>query len=111
MSQIEMYYKNYISEDVIAGTPRLLVEGVKQELIFEIKRVEITDNYEDVCTNLRMATDILQLLAEHIEDDFIELLYNPMGCWYKCDNKEDNDYWKERCRKEAWKNYNLKLKN
>lgn len=84
-----MFYR--IDEEIMYGSAETLLNDVKKEIIEQIKGIE-SDNYENVCYNMRVIADVIEILQENIgkEDDFIVLKYNPMGAWYKEEENEDN---------------------
>ena len=92
-------YRNYISSEVIAGTPSKLIEEIKEEIVYQINILD-EKNYQDICCNMRLIIDVIETLEMEIEDDFILFKYNPVGDWYKEEDKEEIEYYKEECLHE-----------
>ena len=76
-----------INEDIIQGNPSELVMSLQTQIANQILQMSVND-YEDVCQNMRMTSDIFEILEEHINDEFITLKYNPMGAWYLVEKEE-----------------------
>lgn len=94
-----MKYKNYISSEIIAGQPLTIENEIIRDIIGQLQVLK-GDNYEDICFNMRLTADVIEILEEYINDEFIVLTYNPMGAWYKEDDLEEIEYYKEVCSKE-----------
>jgi hypothetical protein len=94
-----MKYKNYISSEIIAGQPYMIEETIKRDIIGQLQVLK-GDNYENICFNMRLTADVIEILEEYINDEFIVLTYNPMGAWYKEEDLEEIEYYKEVCSKE-----------
>lgn len=95
--------KNYISEDAIAGQPFMLIDFMQKEIINQLNKEKLGGYkaYENMCDNMRLTADIIEILANYINDNFILLKYNPMGCWYKEENDaEELEYYKKQCKGE-----------
>lgn len=92
-----MKYKNIIDEDVIAGTPAQLESEIKEGIIYQIEMLD-KDNYQDIRFNLRNFIDVIEEIEYHYDEEFILFRYNPMGAWYKVEDKEDIEYYKEETR-------------
>ena len=70
-----------INDEIIQGKP---IE-IERQLQIEIANQVLTlngNNYENICDNMRMFADIVEMLEEHINEEFITLKYNPMGSWF-----------------------------
>ena len=91
-----MKYKTIINEEIICGTPLYIEMELKKEIIEQIQSLGAF-NYEDIAVNMRQTADIFETLEENINKDFILLKYNPMGYWYKEEDKEEIEYYKEEC--------------
>ena len=84
------------------GSADALLRDVKKEITKQIEGID-SSNYEDICENMRIMADVIEILQENIgkEDDFIVLKYNPMGSWYKeeenKDNKEEFEEYRNSC--------------
>lgn len=91
-----MKYKTIINEEIICGTPLYLESELKKEIIEQIQSLGAF-NYEDICVNMRLTSDIFEILEENINDDFIVLKYNPMGSWYKERDTKEIEYYKKEC--------------
>lgn len=70
-----------ISDEIMTGRPYNIEREIQRELANQILTLN-GNNYEDVTTNMRQLADVIDILEEHINDDFITLRYNPMGAWY-----------------------------
>lgn len=79
--QAKTINNTYISEEIMQGDPLTIENIIKVELANQLLKMNGND-YENVCNNMRMYADVIELLEEHINDDFITLKYNPMGNWY-----------------------------
>lgn len=90
------FYKCYIDDEIMYGSPLYIEKELQREIIEQIQNI-VGNNYENVCNNMRLIADIIELLEEHINDNFIVLKYNPMGAWYIEEDKEEIDYYKEEC--------------
>ena len=93
-----MKYKNYISEEIIAGQPFFIIEDMQKELVRQFNKDKMSGykDYENMCNNMRLIADIIEICGNYINDDFIVLKYNPMGSWYK-ENNKDIEYYKKEC--------------
>lgn len=78
----------YISEELIKGNPSEILEIVKKEMTTQIVYMS-SDDYEDTCCNMRLMADLFEILFEHIEDEYVELKYNPMGSWYFVEDERE----------------------
>lgn len=78
----------YISEELIKGKPSEILEIVKKEMTTQIVYMS-SDDYEDTCCNMRLMADLFEILFEHIEDEYVELKYNPMGSWYFVEDERE----------------------
>ena len=94
-----MKYKNYISSEIIAGQPYFVEDEIKRDIIGQLQRLK-GNNYEDICFNMRLMADVIEILENYINDEFIVLKYNPMGAWYKEEDLEEIEYYKEECGKK-----------
>ena len=70
-----------INEEIIQGKPLEIERQLQLEITNQILKLNGAD-YENTCQNMRTVADIIEILEEHINDDFITLRYNPMGAWY-----------------------------
>ena len=70
-----------ISDEIMTGRPYNIERELQRELVNQILTLN-GNNYEDVTTNMRQLADVIDILEEHINDEFIVLKYNPMGAWY-----------------------------
>lgn len=70
-----------INEEIIQGKPLEIERQLQLEIANQILKMGGND-YENTCQNMRMVADIIEILEEHINEDFITLRYNPMGAWY-----------------------------
>lgn len=70
-----------ITEDIMQGKPLTIERELQREMAEQILTMS-GNNYENVCNNMRVFADVIELLEEHINEDFITLRYNPMGSWY-----------------------------
>lgn len=70
-----------ITEDIMQGKPLAIERELQRETAEQILTMS-GNNYENVCENMRVIADVIELLEEHINEDFITLRYNPMGSWY-----------------------------
>lgn len=71
----------HISEELIKGNPSEILERITKEMATQIIYMS-SDDYEDICCNMRLMADLFEILFEHINDYYVELRYNPMGNWY-----------------------------
>lgn len=85
--------KYYINEEIMYGSPLCIENALKMEIISQIQGIK-GDNYENICFNMRITADIIELLEEHINDEFIVLKYNPMGSWVIENDIEEIEYYK-----------------
>lgn len=88
-----MKYKLIMDEEIIGGTPLHIEMELKREMIQQIQDLG-ANNYEDITMNMRLFSHIFEILEENINEDFILLKYNPMGSWYKEEDKEEIEYYK-----------------
>lgn len=88
-----MKYDLIINEELMQGQPYAIERELQRELTNQILTMN-GNNYEDVATNMRQLADVIEILEEHINDEFITLKYNPMGAWYisEEDGKGENSY-------------------
>lgn len=77
-----------ISDEIMTGKPLNIERELQREIANQILTMN-GNNYEDVATNMRQLADVIEILEEHINDDFITLRYNPMGAWYISEEDED----------------------
>ena len=91
-----MKYKTIINDEIMCGEPLYIEAELKREIIAEIQGI-VGNNYENVCNNMRLIADIFEILENNINEDFILLKYNPMGTWYKEEDIEEIEYYKEEC--------------
>jgi len=77
-----------INEDIIEGNPSELIMSLQTQIANQILRMS-TNDYEDVCANMRMIADVFEILEEHINDECVTLKYNPMGAWYYVESEEE----------------------
>ena len=80
--------ETYISEELIKGKPTKLIEEMSKEITTQISSIN-DNNYENVCDNMKLIAEILEILFEHIEDEYVELKYNPMGSWYFAEDERE----------------------
>lgn len=80
--------ETYISEELIKGKPTKLIEEMSKEITTQISSIN-DSNYENVCDNMKLIAEILEILFEHIEDEHVELKYNPMGSWYFVEDERE----------------------
>lgn len=90
-----------INEDIMQGKPTQIIGHLQMEIVNEI--LKMGNNYEDVCANMRMISDVFELLEEHINDEYVTLRYNPMGAWF-LEEKEEPRICSE-CGKEMTEGY------
>ena len=74
-------HKATITDELIQGNPLLIEQNLKIEIISQIQDIK-GDNYENICDNIRNFADLVEILEDNINKDFIILKYNPMGKWY-----------------------------
>ena len=77
-----------INEDIIKGNPSELMMSLQTQIANQILHMS-TNDYEDVCANMRMTSEIFEILEEHINDEIVTLKYNPMGAWYYVESEEE----------------------
>lgn len=70
-----------VNEEMMKGKPEKIEIYVKKEIISQIESLDIT-NYEDICENMRLYADIIEIIEENKNEKEITLKYNPMGAWY-----------------------------
>ena len=70
-----------ISDELMTGRPYNIERELQRELANQILTLN-GNNYENVTNNMRQLADVIEMLEEHINDDFITLRYNQMGAWY-----------------------------
>ena len=70
-----------IEETLLQGKPLQIERELQIQLANQILTMT-GNNYQDTCEQMRQMADVFEILEEHINDDFITLKYNPMGCWY-----------------------------
>lgn len=70
-----------VNDEIMEGKPSDLLRYLQTELANSILAMELND-LENTCDNMRLFADVLELLEEHINDEYIKLKYNPMGAWY-----------------------------
>lgn len=88
-----MKYRTSFNEEIIVGEPRIIEDEIKREIIEQIQQLGAFD-YENVCDNMRLVADIIEILEDYIGDDFIVLKHSAMGFWYKEDDKEEIEHYK-----------------
>ena len=76
-----------INEEIIVGKPLELERQLQMEITQQILSLS-SNNYENVCDNMRMIADIIEIIEEHINNNEITLKYNPMGEWYYEESEE-----------------------
>jgi hypothetical protein len=76
-----------INEDIIEGNPSELMMSLQTQIANQILHMS-TNDYEDVCANMRMTSEIFEILEEHINNEIVTLKYNPMGAWYYVESEE-----------------------
>lgn len=91
-----------ITDEIMQGRPYQIQYYLQKELATQILSMDYK-TIEDVCNNMRIFADVFELLEEHINDDYITLKYNPMGCWYT--QKEENKRTCSECGKEMTQGY------
>lgn len=82
--------KTYISEDLIKGNPSELIRRITHEMATQLTNISCND-YEDTCYNTRLMTEVLEILFENVNNEYVELNYNPMGSWVLIENDEELD--------------------
>lgn len=85
-----MKYDLIINEELMTGKPYNIERELQRELANQILTLN-GNNYENITNNMRELADVIEILEEHINDDFIILKYNPMGAWY-VDEEGEQDY-------------------
>ena len=75
------YIRTYLDDEVMEGVPTELLRSLQHELATDILNMT-SNNYEEVCNNMRMYADVIEILEDYINDKFIRFRYNPMGNWY-----------------------------
>lgn len=72
--------KTYINEDLIKGNPSELIGRITHEMATQLINISCSD-YEDVFYTTRLMTEVLEILFENVNNEYVELKYNPMGSW------------------------------
>lgn len=85
-----MKYDLIINEELMQGQPYTIERMLLPILANQILTMN-GNNYEDVVENMRQYADVIEILEEHINDDFITLRYNPMGAWYISEEDEKGE--------------------
>lgn len=80
-----------ISDEIMTGRPYNIERELQRELANQILTLN-GNNYENVTNNMRQLADVIEILEDHINDDFITLRYNPMGAWYIEEENGGRDY-------------------
>lgn len=82
-----------ISDEIMTGRPYNIERELQRELANQILTLN-GNNYENITNNMRQLADVIEILEEHINDDFITLRYNQMGAWYisEEDGKGEENY-------------------
>ena len=70
------------------GNPLRLEKIIIQETIRALQDIN-GSNYEDTCHNLRLMTDVIEEIEEHINDKYIKFEYNPMGAWVRIEEGDE----------------------
>lgn len=73
--------RTYLDDEVMEGVPTELLRSLQQELANDILNMT-SNNYEEVCNNMRMYAEVIEILEDYINDKFIRFRYNPMENWY-----------------------------
>lgn len=76
-----------INDEIMIGKPLELERELQMEIIQQLLTLS-GSNYENICDNMRMVANIIEIIEEHMNENEITLRYNPMGEWY-CEESEE----------------------
>lgn len=72
----------YIDNEKMQGQPLVLEKEIIMDLANQLLRFNANES-ENTIANMRNYADALEILEEHINDNFIILNFNNMGTWEK----------------------------
>lgn len=81
-----------MDEEQMEGKPITLKRVIVPLLITQLQILLTTKNsdYENICEDLRQMADVLEEIENHINDEHIRFVYNPMGAWVRVEEKEND---------------------
>lgn len=83
-----------INEDFMEGIPILLKRVLIRKTIIALEyyRDDFKKSiHENIGDNLKLIADVIEEIEEHINDEHIRFVYNPMGAWVRVEEKEDEE--------------------
>lgn len=86
--EMEKRHAVLMTDEIMTGRPSNIERELQREIANQILTMN-GNNYENITNNMRELADVIDILEEHINDDFITLRYNQMGAWYISEEDED----------------------
>lgn len=76
-------------DEIMRGKPRLLVESLIKDLSEEILGIN-ENTYKDFCPDIKKISDVIYLLMENIDSDYVEVYYNDKEEFYLVNDRKDD---------------------